>query len=301
MSSFEETKRDMILAGKIAGQARDYGKSLIKEDALVVDILDKVEDFITSKGAGIAFPAQISINTIAAHQCSAHDDTTRIKASDVVKLDVGAHINGFIGDTALTVNLDNEYNDLLLASKKALKEASSMFTPGTPVGEIGSVIQDTITGEGFSPVKNLSGHGLGPFQVHTTPSIPNIKLEQSHTLEEGMTVACEPFATNGKGAIDESGQATVFSLSSIRPVRSKFARQTLAEIKQFQGLPFTTRWLTRKLGKGTALFGLRELERAGVLQSHPPLKEVGNGMVSQHEHSFIVGDKPIITTKNDDE
>ncbi|MFW5865849.1 MAG: type II methionyl aminopeptidase [Nanoarchaeota archaeon] len=297
----QEERIKILKAGHIAGEAREYGRKLLEKDVRIVDVLDKVEDFIISKGAGIAFPAQISLNTVAAHECSDDDDDRTLQEGDVAKIDVGAHIDGFIGDTALTVNLDSQYKELLKASEKALKNASTMFRPGVAVGEIGEVIQETITDHGFSPVKNLSGHGLGQFQVHTSPSIPNIKLEDSVILEEGMTVACEPFATNGKGAIDEAGQATVFSPVRMKPVRGKFAREILESIKGFQGLPFTTRWLTRKHGKGKTLFGLKELQRSGVISSHPPLKEVGNGMVSQHEHSFIVEDKPTITTKLDDE
>ena len=297
----EEEIKYFKKAGEIAGLARDYGKKLIQEGNSVKEILDSVEEFIKNKNAGIAFPAQISINNFAAHSCSDFNDETKIKANDVVKLDVGAHINGFIGDTAVTVNLDNEFKDLVQASKKALNEASKMFTPGTPVGEIGGVIQDTITNEGFSPIKNLSGHGLGKFEIHTKPSIPNIRLPNSFILEDGMTVACEPFATNGKGLIDNGGIATVFSIDHIRPVRSPFARQILEKIKTFNGLPFTTRWLVKEFGPGKTKLGLKELERAGIIYGHPPLKEVANGMVSQHEHSFIVGDRPYISTKTEEQ
>lgn len=293
----DKQEKDFIKAGKIAAKARDYGVSLITEGALVVDILNKVEDFIQSQGAGIAFPAQISLNTIAAHACSDADDTTVIQASDVVKLDVGAHVNGMIGDTARTVNLSGEYDDLLKASRLALEEASKLFTPGTATGEIGAVIQETISGMGFAPVRNLSGHGLGPFQIHTSPSIPNVAIEESPVLQEGMTVACEPFATNGKGAIQDSGEATVFSFLQARPIRSPIARQVLKRIQSYNGLPFTTRWLSKEFGVGKTRLALKELTRAGIIHGHPPLKEIGDGLVSQHEHSFMVRDKPLVSTK----
>ena len=296
----ENSVADFKKAGKIAGRARDFGASLIKEDASVLEILDAVESFIIKQDAGIAFPAQMSLNKYAAHVCSLHTDRTRIAAADVVKLDVGVHINGFIGDTALTVNLNNEFKDLVQASKAALKEASSMFTPGTPVGEIGGRIQETITSLGFQPVRNLSGHGLGQFQIHTAPSIPNIHLKDSFVLQDGMSVACEPFATDGRGMISDSGDATIFSLVDSKPVRSPFARDVLKKIKTYNGLPFTTRWLSKELGDGKTRFGLRDLERAGIIHGHPPLKEVTNGLVSQHEHSFLVGDKPFITTKSEE-
>lgn len=296
----EKSVSDFKKAGHIAARAREFGSSLIKEGASVLQILDKVEDFIRQQGAAVAFPAQISLNQYAAHVCSDHDDKTVIHADDVVKLDVGAHVNGFIGDTAKTINLSGKHAELLNASKAALNNVSSMFRPGVAVGEIGAVIQETIESKGFSPVRNLSGHGLDHFQVHTFPSIPNIALDKSALLQEGMTVACEPFATDGGGAIAESGEATVFTLDRVRPVRSPFARDVLKRIQDFNGLPFTTRWLVKNFGEGKTRLGLRELQKNGVINAHPPLKEIRNGLVSQHEHSFLVADKPVITTKLDD-
>lgn len=292
-------RNDALLAGKITGKARDFGASLIKEGASVKDILDKVENFIVAQGAKIAFPAQISLNQVAAHACADQTDETTISAHDVVKLDCGAHVNGMIGDTAITVNLDGAYQELLDASTKALEAAMPLFTPGRPVGEIGGVIQDTISSMGFSPVRNLSGHGLGRFEIHTTPSIPNIRLSESSVLQEGMMVACEPFATNGKGMITDGGEATVFTQVAAGRVRSQYAREALKIIESYQGLPFATRWLQQQMGVGKTKFALNELQRAGIIDAHPPLKEVSDGLVSQREHTFIVGDKPIPTTKLD--
>lgn len=291
---------DFKKAGSIAAQTLQYGKSLMKEGALVVDILDKVEDYMVSKGAGMAFPAQISHNTVAAHACSVLDDTTTIEADDVIKLDVGAHVNGFIGDNALTINLSHEHDDLIKASRDALNNAVKMATPGTAVGEIGGVIQDTITNAGFSPVKNLSGHGVGQFEIHTDPSMPNIRLENSAILEENMTVAIEPFSTNGKGAIADSGSASVFTHVANHPIRSPVARTLLTHIQQYNGLPFAMRWLERDFGSAKTKLGLRELQRAGAIIAHPPLKEIGNGLVAQSEHTILVRDTPIITTLHDD-
>lgn len=295
----DQDLQDFKKAGFIAGTARDYGKSLMKEGVLVVDVLDKVEEKIKSLGGGIAFPAQMSLNHVAAHTCSEANDETVIKASDVIKLDVGAHVNGLIGDTALTVNLDNQYKELLDASKKALNEALKVVRPGIEVGEIGQVIQSTILDCGFNPVRNLSGHGLGRFQIHTSPTIPNIPLQNSRKLNNGDTIAIEPFATDGKGSITESGAPTIFSVDHIGSVRSPIARQVLDRIKTYSGLPFASRWLTREFGVGKTRLAIRELTRAGIIYGHPALPEVTKGIVSQHEHSLYVSDKPIITTKLD--
>ncbi|MFP4523216.1 MAG: type II methionyl aminopeptidase [Candidatus Woesearchaeota archaeon] len=300
----KEHKAYFKKAGQIAAKARDYGASLIKEGEQVLPILDKVEDFILKQGAGIAFPAQISINTIAAHQCSAHDDKTIITSSDVVKLDVGAHVNGFIGDTARTINLDGSYKELIDASKAALDKAITLMKPNMPVGEIGQAIQETIQDKGFVVVKNLSGHGLGPFQIHTTPQIPNIALPKTLLLQEGMTVASEPFATNGAGAIAEGGEPTVFSAVPNARLRTRtlFVKDVFKKIQSYQGLPFASRWLVKEFGSGKVRFALKELERSGVIHSHPPLREIAKGMVAQSEHSFLIQkNKPLISTRIDDD
>ena len=82
-------------------------------------------------------------------------------------------------------------------------------------------------------------------------------------------------------------------------VRSPYARKILEEAKLQNGLPFTTRWLTRKMGKGAAALGLRELQRVGTVRSYPPLAEVTGRKVAQWEHSIIVKDKPVVYTKID--
>jgi methionyl aminopeptidase len=297
----EQELQDFKKAGQIAAQVREYGKSLIVEGAKVVDILDKIEEKIIQLGGDIAFPAQISINQIAAHYCSLENDSTIVNSSDVVKLDVGVHINGMIGDTATTVNLDGKYKDLLDASESALNEALKKIKPGVCVGEIGKIIQENISKKGFQPIKNLSGHGLGKFQIHTSPTMPNIELKLSSKLKEGMTVAIEPFATNGQGKIQEGGMATVFSQINEKPIRSPMTREVFQKIKSYNGLPFTTRWLTKEFGEGKTRFALNELLKVGNIYGHAPLVEVKKGIVSQHEHSLIVTkDGCIITTKLDD-
>lgn len=295
-----EEVQDFKKAGQIAAKARDFGASLIKEGKKAVEILDEIENKIHSLGGGIAFPAQISFNHIAAHYCSTEDDQTTIKSSDVIKLDVGAHVNGFIGDTATTVNLDGQYKELLESSKTALNNAIKEMKAGIRTGDVGKTIQETISSFGFKPISNLSGHGLGKFQIHTDPRIPNIFQPESPVLHEGMTVAIEPFATDGEGKIQDGGIPTLFSQMAERPVRSPITREVFKKIKSYNGLPFTTRWLSKEFGIGKTALALRELQKVGNIYTHPPLGEIKKGIVSQHEHSVIVTDKGVeVTTKTE--
>ena len=277
-------------AGRIAARALNHGSHLIKEGATIRDVLDQVEAFITKQGAAPAFPAQISLNTIAAHSCPSQEDETVFSHVDVVKLDVGVHVNGYIGDNALTVNLDKENVEkerLVEASRAARDAAIRLVKAGITPHALGAAIEQEIVKRGFKPVRNLSGHGLDQYQIHTAPSIPNFASGEQHPLVAGQVIAIEPFATTGKGMIYSSSNPTVFALKQLRPVRSPAAREVLEKIKAYNGLPFTERWLTQALGS-KARIGLLELRRAGALHEYPPLPEEGRGLVSQSEHTVLV-------------
>jgi len=196
-------------AGRIAAQVKEYGKDLVKKDASMTEVLDKIEEKIVELGAKPAFPAQISCDHIAAHYCPDEEDKT-IFSDQLVCLDVGVHVDGFIGDTAVTVDLSGKYNDLIKAAEEALDNAVKIIKPGVTLAEIGKAIQETINKYGFAPVRNLSGHGLGKYEIHTKPNIPNFDNGNNTKIEPGMVFAVEPFASTGAGIVQDSGIATVF-------------------------------------------------------------------------------------------
>ncbi len=200
-----------IKAGKIASEARNYGKNLIKVGASLLEISDKIENKIKELGGELAFPVQISMNDVAAHNCADPDDTTKLKKGDLCKLDIGVHIDGYVADTACSVDLGDN-NDLVKASEDALTEALKIIKPGTTLAEIGETIKNAISKYGFSPIKNLSGHGLSKYVIHGPPTIPNFNTHDDTKLKEDDVIAIEPFATNGFGMIYESEKANIFSL-----------------------------------------------------------------------------------------
>jgi methionyl aminopeptidase len=275
--------------GKIAAQVLEYGKGLIKKDASMVEVLDKIEEKIIDLGAKPAFPAQISCNHLAAHYCPDDEDKT-IFSDQIACLDVGVHVDGFIGDTAATVDLSGKYSDLVKAAEESLENAVKIIKVGVTLGEIGKAIQNTIQKYGFSPVRNLSGHGLGKYEIHTKPNIPNFDNGDNTQIGKGTVFAIEPFASTGAGIVQDSGIATIFELSNKKPVRNMITRQVLKEIESYDNLPFTTRWLTRKFG-AKAKFALREMEQLGMLHAHHPLADKDKGMISQAEHSILIDDE----------
>ncbi|PIN87198.1 type II methionyl aminopeptidase [Candidatus Woesearchaeota archaeon CG10_big_fil_rev_8_21_14_0_10_44_13] len=278
-------------AGKIAAQAIEYGRSIIKIGASLYEVCDKIESKIISLGGKLAFPTQTSLNEVAAHYCSTPDDKTVFKENDLVKLDLGVHVDGYVADTAISIDLskDKRHEKIIKASEEALANAIKTVKPGTKIGEIGKAIQDSITKYGYAPVRNLGGHGVGRFIVHGPPSIPNIDTGDKEEIEEGMIFAIEPFASAGAGVIYERENANVFMVIGRKGVRNMITRRVLAEIDKFEGLPFTERWLVRK---GVSLpkinYALRELDNLGILRKFPPLPDKNKGLVSQAEHTVIV-------------
>jgi len=291
-----DVREKYIESGKIASAALHYGAKLIKVGGSLLDVTEKTEEKVLDLGGAFAFPPQISLNEIAAHYCADPKDEVIFKKGDMAKIDVGVMIDGYIGDNATTVDL-GENSSLVDASRDALNNAIKILEPGVTLGEIGRVIQDTIIKKGFSPVRNLSGHGLDQFVFHDRPSIPNFDTGDKTQLEEGKVIAIEPFASKGSGIIYETGHANIFSVINKRPVRNIITRNVLREIDNFQEMPFTTRWLTRKFPEPKVNFAIRELLQQGIITSYPPLLDTQKGIVSQAEHTIIIEKDPIVTTK----
>ncbi|HVP94935.1 MAG TPA: type II methionyl aminopeptidase [Methanoregulaceae archaeon] len=288
----EEIFENYRQAGTLAASVIKKGAQEIRPGASYLDVVGFIEDLAYAEGSGLAFPLNVSLNEDAAHDTASPDDTRVFRKGDIVKLDLGIHVEGYIADTAVTVDLGN--NDLLLeASKSALEHAIGMVRPGVTTGEIGTVIQSEIQKRGYRPISNLTGHGLDRFVVHTGPGIPNIGLTGGTVLKEGMVFAIEPFATTGSGHVNEKRRVEIFSQISQKPVRLPAARQIMEEVRERRGMPFAKRWLHDPKPD----IALSSLTRSGVLHGFPVLSDIPGSLVSQHEHTVIVtGEGCVVTT-----
>lgn len=292
-------KQNFIQAGILAKQVRAYGKSLIQKGASYLEIMTQINGKILELGAIPAFPPQMALNHVAAHFLPLPGEDI-IFSDEVVKLDIGVCYKGGIGDCAVTVDLSGKHQALIDAVEAALLNAEQIVRVGLPIREIGKMIEDTITSHGFQPIRNLSGHGLGEYKIHTSPIIPNYDDQSRGILKPGMTFAIEPFATDGVGYIYEGGSAAIFGLAAARPVRSELARSILAKIRTFNGLPFAIHDLICQEWSLTVVQeGLGELIKSGVVVGYAPLIEEKNGMVAQAENSVLIDEKGnvLITTR----
>lgn len=270
-------------AGAILKEVREEAAGMVKKGAKMVDVAEAIEANIVKKGGLPAFPVNMSVNQEAAHDTPAVNDE-RVFGDDIVKLDIGVHIDGYIADTAITVDLSGN-PDLVKASQAALEEAIKVVKAGVSTNEIGTVIEQTIEGYGFKPIYNLTGHGLQRYVQHAEPSIPNKRIGHGVTLTAGQVIAIEPFATDGIGLVTEGNFAEIYGVTQVKPVRMPAERELLKEIEKFHGLPFAKRWVTgiRRLD-----MTMNNLMRLGIIHAYPVLIEHEGGMVSQAEHTMIV-------------
>jgi methionyl aminopeptidase len=287
----EEIKEKYLLAGKIAYRCLTDAAERVKQGVSIAEMVEASEDQIIEMGGEIAFPLNISINADAAHDTPSPGDERVFGKGDLVKVDLGVHIEGYVADTATTVDLGD--NALLVeASREALNAAIRMIKPGVLTGEIGAAVQEEIEKRGFKPVSNLTGHGLGQYMLHGIPMIPNVAINGGTTLEEGMTFAIEPFATTGTGHVSESTRVEIFSQVAKRPVRMPAAKRLYKEIMKKNGLPFARRHYYSEKSD----MALAQLIRNGVLRGYPVLHDISGSLVSQAEHTLIVTEDGCLVT-----
>ncbi|MFH1239748.1 MAG: type II methionyl aminopeptidase [Candidatus Diapherotrites archaeon] len=288
-----------IKAGKILQEVQKKAKKTIKPGQKLLEIALEIEKHIETLGGKPAFPANLSRNNEAAHYSPSSDDKLVLKESDVMKVDLGVHVEGYIADASFTLNFSNEHSKMIEASEKALENALSKIKVGAKLSDIGKEIETTIKKAGFNPIQNLSGHGLGKFQCHTIPTIPNYETRDERILEDGMAIAIEPFATDGKGFVKEAPQSEIFGLNEPKNVRNMQARKILEFIlDEYDTLPFAERWISNKMkmSEFQRKVAMRELISKNCIKAFPILREQPDKIVTQAETSVILHDGKVIIT-----
>jgi methionyl aminopeptidase len=265
----------------------EYAKTLIKPNVKILEIAEAIEKKILEVGAKPAFPVNIGINEIAAHYTPSIDDQTILKEGDMVKVDVGLHIDGYISDSAFTIFIGKSSHPMIEAAKKAVEEARKILRENVKIREISEVIENVVSSFGFNVVRNLTGHFLDRYVVHGI-SIPNVKNEINIPIPKGQAIAIEVFVTNGSGWVKESSEIQIFQFKEDKGCRIREGKRILEmAIKDFEGLPFAKRWL-KDIPKAKLDLAIKDLMERGCLIDYPVLKEESNSLVAQWEESFIV-------------
>ncbi|MGE0814383.1 MAG: type I methionyl aminopeptidase [Vicinamibacterales bacterium] len=132
----------------------------------------------------------------------------KLKAGDIVSVDLGAKMDGFYGDSAVTVPVgavSPEAATLLEVTRQSLAEALAVVKPGTRLSDIGAAVQRYVEAHGFSVVREFVGHGIGQ-TLHEEPQIPNYgPAGRGPRLAEGMVLAIEPMVNMGAAGVKVLG------------------------------------------------------------------------------------------------
>jgi methionyl aminopeptidase len=290
---------DYIKAGKIASEVREIARRKDWIGKTLYEICETVETEIKNRGGKCAFPVNASLNEFAAHYTAEPNDPKVLSSADLIKIDLGVQINGFIADTAVSISYDPEFDVLVNAAEEALKNAMAIVKDGTKASDIGRVIEKTVKQYGFLPIANLSGHSLEQYTIHAGKSIPNIWSIGSFSLSSKEAYACEPFVTTSKGMgfVREGKIRNIFGLVSRKKVKNENANRLLDYIWQnFNTLPFALRWITKEWEQKEAKQLLDELIKNKVVRSYPVLIEANEQRVAQAEHTFIPTESGAIVT-----
>ncbi len=279
------------MVGKILAEVREQVRPLVKPDMTLLEIAETAEMLIVERGAKPAFPCNVSVNEVAAHYSPPVEDSTVIKLDDMVKVDIGAHLDGYIADTAFTV-ATGEKDEMVRVVENALEVGIAAIKPGVDVGEIGKVVEETATAAGFKPIRNLTGHSLAPWNLHAGLTIPNVKESTGQTLKAGDVLALEPFITDGAGFVEDHKKLYIFRYLRDMPTRLRMSRELLRNIKrEYNQLPFAERWLAKRMSKLRLELTLRDLTGNGALWPYYVLAERSGGKVAQAEHTILVAEQ----------
>ena len=291
--------QDYISAGKIASEVRENARKKYYVGSTLLEICESIEKEIEQKGGKCAFPVNTSLNEIAAHYTAEPMDDRVVKDADILKIDLGVQINGYIADTAVTVCYDPKYDYLVQAAEAALREAISIIRIGTKSSDVGKIIENTVKQMGGIPIANLSGHSLEQYTIHAGKSVPNIWSIGSFSFQATEAYACEPFVTTteGLGFVREGNTRNIFSLVTRKRIKDDDANKLIDFIwNKFNMLPFALRWLVPEWDQKIARHLLEKLVQQKIVRSYPVLIEANSQKVAQAEHTFIPKDNGVTIT-----
>ncbi len=303
-TSNDEFIEAYLRAGEVAYKVKKSVASIVKPSTKLFDIAEKIEESIRFFGGEPAFPVNISVNEIAAHDTPYVGDTRILTEDSLVKIDIGVHVNGFIADTAITITFSDKAVKLVEAAEEALRKALASVSSGAPINVVGRAVESVARKHGFNVIKNLTGHSLDRYLIHAGEVIPNYFTRLAlGRLSSGKAYAIEPFLTSGKGYVEEiKSSIHIYALNTSFKNYKQVTEEETSLIRfvyeRFKTLPICERWLVREFSDLSMLRTLlQSLVRKSVLTAYPVLREVSGGLVAQFEETVLIsGNEAIITT-----
>ncbi|KAJ2310250.1 Methionine aminopeptidase 2 [Coemansia sp. Cherry 401B] len=296
---------DLRRAAEVHREVRQNVRQRIKPGMDLTTVAEMIENGTrvlseaSGFASGIGFPTGLSLNHCAAHYTPNAGDHVVVQADDVLKVDFGVHVNGHIIDSAFTMTWNDRYDPLLAAVRDATNTGIREAGIDVRLGDIGAAIQEVMESyeielDGktvpIKPIRNLCGHNIGPYQIHSGKSVPIVANGDQTPMEEGELFAIETFGSTGAGYVNEEGVCSHYAMAPGTHPRPRIpsAQKLLHTItKNFGTLPFCRRYVDR-LGESHYYLGLKTLVDSGVVMAYPPLCDVKGSYTAQFEHTLLL-------------
>jgi methionyl aminopeptidase len=254
-----------------------------------------------------AFPTGININDVVAHNTPDRQDKTVLKEGDIVKIDYGVSFNGIIYDGAYTLLVGEGEEDeknkedkedkedkeekikLINCAKEAFEEAKKLMKEDQYIPEIGKAVEEVVKSNGFNVIKDMCGHQIKPYKIHSGLVIPNYDCEEilpenMKRLKGNAFYAIEPYVSTGSGDIEDYTEnlPNHYMLNYYKyKVESV---KGFDDLKKFSSLCFCPRWL----GITNKEFEKKYSNINKFYEIYPIIKEKSGGIVSQYEETIYV-------------
>ncbi|TDZ49749.1 Methionine aminopeptidase 2-1 [Colletotrichum trifolii] len=318
---------DYRKAAEVHRQVRYWVQDNVKPGQTLLEIANGIEDgvraLLDNQGiepgdnlkAGMGFPTGLCLNHETAHYTpNPGQKDVVLQHQDVMKVDYGVQINGWIVDSAFTMTFDPVYDNLLEAVKDSTNSGIKASGIDVRICDVSAVIQETmesyeveIGGKTYQvkPARNICAHNIDRYRIHGGKSIPFIKNKDQTKMEEGEIFAIETFGTTGTGKLYDDVGIYGYRLQDDAPKHPALpfasAKRLHKVIKeQFGTIVFCRRYLER-LGMERYLAGLNCLVSNGVLDAYEPLADIKGSYSAQFEHTILLreGSKEILSRGSD--
>ncbi|MFP5205436.1 MAG: type I methionyl aminopeptidase [Acidobacteriota bacterium] len=206
LKSSQEIEK-MRRAGKVVREVLELVRARVKPGVSTFDLEKAAADRLKELGVKAAFKGYhgypcvlcTSVNDEVVHGIPSPKRV--LKQGDIVSVDFGVVVDGYYGDSAITVpvgEIDADSARLLRVTEASLQAGIAAVKPGNTLGDVGAAVQGVVEREGFSVVRDFVGHGIGS-QMHEEPQVPNFgRAGQGMKLKAGMVIAIEPMVNAGR-------------------------------------------------------------------------------------------------------
>lgn len=288
----------LLFLKKIHGDIKQLAYDYLKPNIYIYDVRLFIESEINKNNVGIAFPIGININNCVAHFSPFKNDKTKIKIGDLITIDFGIEKNGFIIDSAFTKEIKtNKHYKLINSAKLAVETAIKEIKPCKTLDDIGKYIHNTVRNNEMFVIKELNGHSIGKYKVHSGKTVPchkktNVDFSNEDiSIKKGEIYAIEVFTTYTPQKLKQD--ENIHNISHFCVNNKKNVSQIPIKELKLEYLKILGKWRTLPFHLDTINTPFEIIEyflNNGFLIGYPPLyiDDYKNNVSAHWEHTILI-------------